>query len=202
MLTFQEALDVRFAVLLLTAGCAPHLYTSDGTGEPWSWEAPENRWATQAPPEGTRGIGFAVGQTVPDVRVPDQFGDEVSLWQFSGRVVLFDISTMWCAPCQELAEGTEATIDYYADDPFAYLTVLQENVESQPPDQEDLNLWADNFEITGAVLADGERQTAAAVQQGQFPAVLVIGPDLVVRERVNPATDEEVHNAVDRALAE
>jgi peroxiredoxin len=192
---------MRWTVLLLAVACAPHLETSDGSGGPWSWDAPQNRWAMGEPEQGTRGQGFAVGQVVPDVRMPDQFGEEVSLWQFSGQVLLFDVSTMWCAPCQELAQGTQASIEYYADDPFTYLTILQENVESQPPEHEDLIRWADTFGIAGPVTADGDKQTARAVIQGQYPAVLVIGPDLTVLERVNPPNDEEVHNAVDRALA-
>lgn len=191
---------MRWMVLLFAAGCAPELYTAGANGGPWSWDPPTNRWSTGEPETGTRGQGFSVGQVVPDVRIPDQFGETVSLWQFSGEVVLLDVSTMWCAPCQELAEGTQTTIDYYADDPFSYLTVLQENVESQPPHVEDLNRWADTFTITGPVIGDGEKSTAGAVQQGQYPAVLVIGPDLVVRERVNPPNEEEVHNAIDRAL--
>ena len=60
---------------------------------------------------------------------------------------------------------------------------------------------AENFEITSPVLGDGDKATAAAVQQGQYPAVLVIGPDLTVLERVNPPDDAEVHNAVERALS-
>ena len=190
---------MHIGLLLLASGCAPHL-ESGNTSPQCLWDETANSWASQAPPADTRCEGFGVGQTVPNARVPDQHGDEVSLWQFYGQVVLLDISTMWCAPCQELATGTQETAEYYADQPFSYLTVLQENVHSEPPTGEDLDLWAANFGIEAPVLADGDKATANAVQQGQYPAVLVIGPDLRVLERVNPTTDEEIHRAVDRAL--
>ncbi|MCB9668077.1 MAG: redoxin domain-containing protein [Alphaproteobacteria bacterium] len=193
---------MRFALLLLVGGCAPHLYTAAPTDGAWAWDSPTNRWTVTAPPEGTRGQGFGVGQVVPDARLFDQYGEEVSLWQFHGRVVILDVSTMWCAPCQDLAQGTQSTIDAFAQEPFAYITVLQENVESREPTIEDLGLWAENFDIEGPVLGDGAKTTAGAVVQGQYPAVLLIGPDLTVVERVNPPTDEEVHNAVESALAE
>lgn len=191
---------MRMAVwLVLLGGCAPHLY-SGATSPQCLWDEPTNRWALQTPPEDTRCEGFGEGQTVPNVRVPDQHGEGVFLWQFYGQVVLLDISTMWCAPCQDLAAGTQETVEYYADEPFSYVTVLQENVHSEPPTQEDLNLWVDGFGIEAPVVGDGEKDTANAVQNGQYPAVLVIGPDLRVVERVNLTTDEEVHRAIDRAL--
>jgi glutathione peroxidase-family protein len=130
----------------------------------------------------------------------DQRGQEVSLWQFHGNVVLLDISTMWCAPCQDLALGTEETYHQFADRGFVYLTVLQEDVESQPPEVDDLSAWAAEFGITSPVLADGEKFTGEAVQQGLYPAVLLIGRDLRVIERVLPADDPSVRAAISDAL--
>ncbi len=192
---------MRLLTVMGLVGCAPHLYTSGGEGQDGAWIAPTNQWPIERPPADLRGEGFAVGQVIPDVRLVDQHGDEVSLWQFYGRVVILDVSTMWCAPCQELATGTQATADAFSDRPFSYLTVLHENVESQPPTQEDTMLWAENFGIEGPVLADGDKLTADVVLQGQYPAVLLIGPGLVVEERVNPPTDEEIRVVVERALA-
>ncbi|MEZ4319774.1 MAG: TlpA disulfide reductase family protein [Myxococcota bacterium] len=190
----------RIVPLVVLAACTPRLYTSGGTDTEWSWEAPANDWPTAAPPEGTRGQGLSVGQTVPDLRLADQFGNEVSLWQFHGRVVLVDISTMWCAPCQELANSTESTQQRFGADEFVYTTVLQENVESQPPTTDDLNVWADFFGITAPVLADGEKITGSAVQNGQYPALLLIGPDLVVHERINPVDEATVDAAIEELL--
>ena len=195
---------MRFLPWLLALGCIPHLETT-GTydtdvGPVGSWEAPENRWPLATPPAALVGEGWEPGQTVPDVRVADQHGDVVSLWQFHGQVVLLDISTMWCAPCRDLAQDTQHTQESYASEGFVYLTVLQESVEGGPPILEDLNLWADNYGIDGPVVGDGDKSTAGAVQQNQFPAVLVIGRDLTVEQRVNPPTDASVRAAIERAL--
>lgn len=194
---------MRWSLLLLTAGCIPRLFTTDTVLDATEWVAPDNRWPLTPPPVDLAGEGWEPGNAVPDVRFTDQFGEEVSLWQFHGQVVLFDISTMWCAPCRELAAETQATATAFEEDPFVYLTVLMEDVEGGPPTQEDLNLWADNFQIRSApVVEDGGRQTIGAIQANQFPAVLVIGPDLRVRERVNPPDDAQVHRAIEEALHE
>jgi thiol-disulfide isomerase/thioredoxin len=184
--------------LVLASGCIPQLYSSGGAAGPWS--APENDWPMSDPPAGLVGEGYHEGQTAPDVRLLDQHGQEVSLWQFYGQVVLFDISTMWCGPCQDIATHTEATYEDYVDDGFMYLTILHEDVHNEPPTVDDLVEWAGAFGITSPVLADGDQLTAGAVTQGQYPAVLVIDRSMKVATRVKSLTDAEIRAAIDDAL--
>ena len=186
-------------LLLLAPACVPRLYTEGGAGN-WEWIPPENSWESTPPPEGTVGTGYTPGQVVPDFRLVDQFGDEVSLWQFYGNVVLLDISTIWCRPCQDLASHTQETAEAYAEEGFVYVTVLQEDIEANPPDLDDLNLWADQFGIASPILGDTEKVTLDAIENGIYPAVLVIGRDLKVAQRVSPPEDSEVRRAIENAL--
>lgn len=206
----------RACLLLIVTGCAPRLYgpvdDDDDSGDGTTWKSPENTWPSQSPPDGTAGEGFARGQVVPDVRGTDQHGDEVSMWQFAGLVTAVDISTMWCAPCQDLAYGTEEVWQHYKDRPFMHLTVLQQNVEGADPTPEDLALWATlpslNPDpshpydlITAPIVGDpqGRGGSAGAVINGQFPVVLIIGPDLEVLERIEPPiVEEQVVAAIER----
>jgi len=185
---------------LFTSGCIPDLYTAAGQGK-WSWEAPENSWSLSEPPDGTVGTGFNEGDIVPDFRLTDQFGDEVSLWQFYGDVILLDVSTMWCSPCQKLAEDTAETYHDYKDEGFTYLTVLQEDVEGASLDRSELNEWVEAYEIVSPVLDDDTKEgTGGAISQGQYPAVMVINRRLKVVERVNPPEDSEVREAIESVL--
>jgi thiol-disulfide isomerase/thioredoxin len=187
---------------LLCAGCVPRLYTSGGGGD-YVWEAPTNTfWDGAVPPEGLQPEGFDVGEVVPDLRLPDQHGDVVSLWQFYGDLIVLDVSTIWCGPCQELAAGTEATAQAHAAEGLAYITVLQQDLEGDPPDAADLNLWVTEFGITAPVLGDDQDPpaTAGAVVNGQFPAVLLVDRELRVLERVNPADEATLEAAVEAAL--
>jgi len=185
---------------LLTSGCIPHLESVAGQSK-WSWTAPENSWELTDPPEGTIGTGFNDGDIAPDFRLTDQFGDEVSLWQFYGDVILLDVSTVWCAPCQELAKDTAETYHDYKDEGFTYITVLQEDVEGGMLDLEEVNEWVDQFGIDSPVLDDDEKEgTGAAISQGQFPAVLLINRKLKVVERINPPEDEVVREAIESIL--
>lgn len=181
----------------LVGGCIPRLYTNGEEIGPW--EAPVNTWGVNPPPEGLEGEGYDEGQIVPDFRLVDQHGDEVSLWQFFGDVVLLDISTIWCKPCQGLAADVEQSWADYRDDGFVYVTVLQEDLEGNPPDDADLDFWVDTFGITAPVLGDGEAVTLPAIRNSSFPAVLVIDRDLRVLERLG-TTVEEVRAGIEAAL--
>ena len=149
---------IRFTPLAMIA-CVPHLNTEHPVEPVGEWTAPENSWATSPPPAGLEGEGFDVGDIVVDVRLPDQFDDEVSVWQFFGHLVVLDVSTMWCAPCRELAETTQHTVDTYGD-ALQYVTVLQEDPDGDPPTTEDLGSWANVYGLSTPVLGDG---TAPAV---------------------------------------
>ena len=196
---------VAAAVLVGSVACVPVLETPnlEGPRSDEPWVAPENSWPLQEPPATTVGEGFHRGQVPHDFRFLDQHGDEVSLWQFHGRHVVLDISTMWCAPCRKLAEGTEETATEYADDDVVYITVLAENIEGAPATTEDLELWADLYGITAPIVADADKTwSAPAVPNGLYPVVFVLNPDLTIAERVNPASDERLHEVLDEQLAE
>ena len=190
----------RFIVTsLLAAGCVPNLVSDDVNTDPteWSWEAPDNRWPTAAPPDGLIGEGFERGDIVPDFRLMDQHGETVSLWQFHGQVVVLDISTMWCSPCRELAEGAEETWEEFEEHGFVYLTVLPEDVEREAPDNDDLNQWGDHYGISQPILSDPERgYSAPAVPGDAFPQVYVIGRDLRVVDRLSVPTDANLRATV------
>ncbi len=184
-------------MLLLLLACIPELHTVGGGG-PWS--APENSWPSSPPPDGLLGQGYDEGDVVMEVRLPDQFGAEVSIWQFYGSVVAVDFSTMWCSPCQDLAAGVQATADAYAAEGFVYLTVLPQDVEGEVPDTEDLNLWADSFGIQEPVLSDSLSVAEQAVPLQNWPVVLVIGRDLKVKSRLDGPTEAVVHASIEAAL--
>jgi len=176
---------------------------TDVTG---TWTLPVNSWpSTEGPPEDLQEqtpSGFDPGEVVPDVRLPDQFGAEVSLWQFFGNVIVLDVSTIWCLPCQALAEGTQETQDTYEDQGFTYVTVLQEDNYFEPPDTDDLNIWVNAYGLSTPVLADGDKTGASVIDptKPSWPVVLVIDREMRVHEKVDPPEDAGVRAAIEEVL--
>lgn len=193
---------------LLTAvvlcGCAPRLY-SDATGdsaEGDSWVAPTNSWTTNAPPLGLAAEGVEEGQVPPDFRMVDQFGEEVSLWQFYGKWVVLDFSTLWCAPCQELASLSGETHELFEDRGLEYLSIISQNLYYEPPTLEEVQLWAETFDMHTPVLADDTDWTGNFVKGASgFPRLVIVGPDMtIVESEVRPNNDAGLRETLEELL--
>jgi peroxiredoxin len=194
-------MTVPLVALLLA--CTPHLYSPEETGEveDWSWEAPENTWTSAEPPNGLEGQGWHEGDVVPDFRLVDQFGQEVSLWQFYGQIILLDHSTYWCSVCQDLAWDVDETWHAFADQGFMYVTLLSQNLENEVPSVEELAGWADYYGITAPVLADDAGIADTVVGGEGFPRLQLIGRDMrMVNEQVVPTTDAQIRAEVEALL--
>ena len=151
------------------------------------------------------GTGFEVGDLAPSLNLSDQSQGEFSLRDHEGDLIFLDISTMWCIPCRALAEHAAETQEDYTSEGFLYVTVLQENNLYKPPSTADLEAWADNYGLTTPVLSDGneileERVTGPAIQEDSFPALLLIGRDQRIIERIESAEDEVVREAIEAYL--
>lgn len=193
---------------LLLAGCVPHLTTppwareDGGTGSGATWEPPSNSWpATEDLPADLEGEGFTEGLIFPDIRLKDQHGDEVSVWQFYGMVIAIDISTMWCGPCNKLAEEVNHIWEDYEERGFMYLTMLPEDREGGPMEVADAAEWAERHEIIAPILADDQGYSYDIVPNQIWPRVLVIGRDMrVLNDEVLPAEDAAIRAAIESAL--
>ncbi len=196
-----STLILSISLLSIAGGCAPHLTTTGETGEPFEWVAPENSWSTGDVPAELRGQGFTDGDVPDDLRGFDQFSEEVSLWQFYGNIIVVDISTMWCAPCQELAEDVEETWLEYKDQGVTYITVMPENFEYETPTTENLVAWADAFGITAPIIADSERWSDNLVTGNAYPRVLLIDREMKIAvSNVIPLSDAQIRLEIEELL--
>jgi len=199
-----ESLAQFFPILTIlpaSFGCAPHLTTTGDTGEPYQWTAPDNSWDVNEVPEDLRSDGFTAGDVPTDLRGLDQFGDEVSLWQFYGDVIVVDISTMWCAPCQEIAEDVEETWLEYKDQGVTYITVIPQNFEYETPTTEDLVAWSEAFGITAPIIADADNWSDNLVTGNAFPKVLLLDREMKIAvPNVIPLSDPQIRLEIESLL--
>ncbi len=189
-------------LLSLQTGCVPVLVSPADDGAPW--EAPVNSWGVSPPPDGLEAEGFEEGQVVPEFRLPDQNNEEVSLWQFYGQVVVLDVSTMWCAPCRQLAQTAQAMADEFKDQGFFYTTVFPEDADGDAddpvvPDQEDLNAWADYYGIQEPLITDGAGYSSLVVGES-YPVIVVIDREMRSLGRMEGPTDEQIREKVAEGL--
>lgn len=99
-----------------------------------------------------------VGATFPNVRLTDQCGEELTLWDLYGSWLVLDTSQSDCGPCRTMAEGAE---DFVADMAAEGLDVkvisLLGNGLSEPyntPDDATFESWVSTYGLTDPVLYD------------------------------------------------
>lgn len=128
----------------------------------------------------------AVGAPFPNVRLDDQCGEPVDLWDFLGFYLVVDASSPDCGPCQAMAADAEAFKARMAEQcvPVELITVLNASLGDvlAPADLDMRNEWADTFGLSSPVLADqgfGYAVMAAALQDEgiSLPTVFVVDPD-------------------------
>lgn len=125
---------------------------------------------------------WAVGDTVGNVTLTDQYGQEVHLGSFCGRHVMIAFGAMWCGPCQSLAAEMQELQDRYGPEGFQGIEVLIEDTSSNVPDGRDLETWSDTYGLESVpVLSDGEYVAWPYYEVDWYiPTVVHIGPDMKV----------------------
>jgi peroxiredoxin len=186
--------------LLALSACVPNLTSPKGAVS--DWVPPENSWeSVETVPADLKAEGFREGEVAPDIRLLDQNGDEVSLWQFYGDVVAIDLSTMWCGPCQGLAKEVDHVWEAYRDQGFVYITMLPENRSGEVPTTADLNDWSSLHGISAPILSDSVGYAYEIEPQQAWPRVLVIGRDMrIAVNPVIPAEDAAIRSVIEDAL--
>jgi thiol-disulfide isomerase/thioredoxin len=197
--------------LVLLSGCVPHLYSSVGDdSEPTDWMLPENTWKQCGTPSSEfydEPTGYDVGDRFPDARLLDQNGDTVSMWQFTGCVTIVDLSTGWCAPCQQLAQHVDELYAEYEAQGLMYVTFLSQGVTNPVADLDDVQAWSKTWGVVETpVLLDAPAVEDGPTHSGEitqsFPRIVSIDRDMKVANDEVGATEELIEAEIQRLLAE
>ena len=141
--------------LLFLMGCAAELKTEKGDSvsveaeivEPPEFGVNERDDCDQA----------AIGSSVCDLVLLDQNEEIWRLYDYAGKVIVIDISTVWCYPCQVAGHHAQPIQDEYGDD-IVFATILVEGPTAQPTTQEDIQQWVDEHNVTTAPVLQGSRE--------------------------------------------
>jgi len=119
----------------------------------------------------------------------DQNGDEVELYDYHGKVIVIDFSTMWCGVCVNIAAEGDNLVAKYGEDNVIWLTVLIDNEYGEPPTQEDLQRWVNMANIKIPVLAGDRSMIDYSAKTGypiaSWPTLVVIDKEMVLKHGIS-----------------
>ena len=121
-------------------------------------------------------LAVATGETAPDFKLQDMKGEDVSLSDFKGRLVLLKLATTWCPTCKQLSAEIKNIGEFLKEQDVVFLEVFVQDSEKtikkylgdhQPP------------MTFHALLDDGQAYKAYSVYL--IPRFLLIDEEQVVR---------------------
>lgn len=149
--------------------------------------------------------GTMLNQRAENFTLLDHNDNQVSLHDYLGKVILLDISTMWCPPCQQEATDAEELYQKYKDQGFVILSVLFQDYGGSPATTSNCKTWANLYGLTFPVLADSDAEVWNLYDDsGYIPLNLIIDKEMVIQYK-NPgygdSTEEFFKQKIEELLA-
>lgn len=132
---------------------------------------------TRPPSEPVKSV--VVGNPAPDFQLEDTEGNQVSLADLRGKVVMVNFWATWCPPCKEEMPSMEKLHEAMAGDDFVMLAVnAEENGRTVVP------AFLEKTPYNFPILYDDKGVVQKLYGVYKFPETFVIGKDGVVVEKV------------------
>jgi hypothetical protein len=141
-----------------------------------------------------------IGITFPRVALPDQYGDNVDLYDFAGqgKLSILAVGAMWCGPCiilDEWASGLNnnynpAAQDLVTSGDIQWIDLLMEDPQSSTPDLGDLQGWAGLSDADFPVLGVDAQDFRVWLSLGTsaFPSLILVNDSMQILAYGDPDT--------------
>ncbi|HUF76604.1 MAG TPA: TlpA disulfide reductase family protein [Longimicrobiales bacterium] len=133
------------------------------------------------------------GTRAPDLTVATLAGEDVSLSDYRGKVVLLNIWATWCIPCREEMPSMQRLYEAIGSDDFEILAVSVDAPLGQRDASGnlggDLKAFAKEYGLTFPILHDPSGRIQRAYQTTGVPESFVIAKDGTIYRKVAGETE-------------
>ena len=142
-------------------------------------------WEHRAP-DSLVSTGAEEGDVISNIRLSDQCGEEVSLWDFYGDYQIVYLTVGWCNGCRNASKNLQAIQEEFITETgldFQFSLVLYENASGYPASPEDGVAYAEAINSpTFPVFADGNDLVvnATPLTNNARPEMCALSPELEI----------------------
>lgn len=146
--------------------------------------APLSSLAGSPRPDSPPGPSVQVGSVAPDFTLKTYGGEEVTLSDLRGKVVLINFWATWCPPCRQEMPSMERLYQRMEGKPFEMLAI---NVEEDA--REALKSFLQKTPHSFPIPIDSNKQAQELYRVYRFPETFVVDPNGVVVDHILGARD-------------
>lgn len=134
----------------------------------------------------------------------DHNGEEVELYDYYGKVIVVDLSTMWCGVCKSIAPVGERLVEEYGEENLVWLTVLVEDETGLEPEPDDLQRWIDMYGGHPPILAGNRSLIDPDAVTGYpvtgWPTLAVIDRNMTLTNGLNGWSEGYIRSWIESSL--
>jgi len=135
-------------------------------------------------PEASARAKVSMGETAPDFTLKTMQGEEVTLSELRGKVVLVNFWATWCPPCRQEMPSMEKLYQHLKGQYFEMLAI---NVEENGP--EAVAAFLEDKSHSFPILFDPQAQVQRLYNVSRYPETFVVDRNGIVVEHVRGAID-------------
>jgi thiol-disulfide isomerase/thioredoxin len=197
---------MRILLLLLSLAACPAKLESSAMSDDTTAEQPPSE-----PPE--FGVNerddcdqAAIGSSVCNLVLLDQNGEVWELYDYTGKIIILDFSTVWCYPCQMAGHHTQPIQDDYAEDVVFVTLLIDGATHGEPPTAAELTEWVNGHNITTAPVLQASRDYVmdpagiTGYLVGGYPTYVYIDHDMKIIKAHVGFSEEYMRSILDNLL--
>ena len=145
-------------------------------------------------------IGQLPGDFIQAFVEQDQNNNTFSLDSYKGKVILLNISAMWCSPCRSEASELMEIYNTYKERGLEIVQCIYQDEDGNASDQSDIQRWIKEFILSFIVLTDPDESLTGFFSFGGIPFNVIIGRDFVIRYRKEGFDKTAIINKIEELL--